>query len=98
MKLEDSNNSLTVYNPLLPSNITATQADAFLGNDLPTTATAINAAVISTRPYAYQVFYTEYTWLGGLRRAFIMTYLPNPNAPYDWDTNPIYAVASGLLV
>jgi hypothetical protein len=106
LNLEDSNQSIFVYHPNpalgVPPYLTALQADANLGNQLTTTTVRTFVNTVKTRPLSYQVFYVEYPWISGLKRAYIMTYLPKPNFPYNNnssspDYNPFYVVGSGIL-
>jgi hypothetical protein len=102
MDLENSDLTTVAYHPLFPEGTTALQADVIIGSALASTALRNFAELIKTRPYSYQVFYIQFEWLGGLKRSFFMTYLPDPNKPYNNDPmsseyNPLYMIGSGLL-
>lgn len=104
VNLENSDLSNVVYhpNPLFTFGKTASEMDAITGTTFITTTLNNFATDINVRPYSYQVFYIEYEWIGGLKKAYVMTYFPKPNMPYNNDQmspdyNPCYIVGSGVL-
>lgn len=105
LDFKDSSLSTNVYNPIYSFGLNGYEMDKIAGNNLASTGLKAMTEQAKKRPISYQVQFAEYNFPTPdiKKNIFFMTYLPNPDKPYNNDDNsidfnPFYIIVSGILL